>query len=75
MSRTGFERNSERKLVERLSQGTALCAGANNLHSEAGALILKMAYDYNIERDRADPLIAIIERMAANFSAAAVPSV
>lgn len=32
-----------------------------------------MVYDYSIEREGVDPLIAMIERMMANFSAAIVP--
>jgi cytochrome P450 len=41
--------------------------------SENGAVALKLAYGYSIERSGKDPLIAMIDQAMANFSAAVVP--
>jgi fumagillin biosynthesis cytochrome P450 monooxygenase len=43
------------------------------LGSEAGAIILKIAYGYSPEQKGVDPLITMIETMMKNFSEAFVP--
>ncbi|VUC35883.1 unnamed protein product [Clonostachys rosea] len=44
-----------------------------HLKSESGAVILKVAYGYAIQREKVDPLVLLIERMMHNFSIATVP--
>lgn len=41
--------------------------------SEAGAIILKMAYGYTIEPHKRDPLVDIADEALLQFSAATVP--
>lgn len=44
-----------------------------NYGSEAGAIILKLAYGYTIEPHEQDPLVDLADRALVQFSAAAVP--
>jgi cytochrome P450 len=41
--------------------------------SEAGAIILKVAYGYSVEKETPDPLVLLVENMMANFSQAVAP--
>ncbi|KAK5994753.1 Cytochrome P450 monooxygenase CLM2 [Cladobotryum mycophilum] len=49
----------------------------HNIHkhfrTEAGAIILKVAYGYSIEPEGVDPLVELIDNMMTNFSVAFVP--
>ena len=47
--------------------------GADLIDSTTAATILKMTYDYNIEPDKPDTLVGLIERVLSQFSLAAVP--
>lgn len=42
-------------------------------HSETGAVILKIAYGYNAEQHKNDPLIDMAGNAMDNFAKAAVP--
>ncbi|KAH8897936.1 cytochrome protein [Thozetella sp. PMI_491] len=44
-----------------------------HIRSEAGAIILKITYGYNIEPHGADPLVDIADEALAQFSASTVP--
>ncbi|KAL1603477.1 hypothetical protein SLS60_005064 [Paraconiothyrium brasiliense] len=44
-----------------------------HLKTETAATILKMTYDYEIEREKDDPLVTLVEQALAQFSEAAVP--
>ncbi|KAL4866732.1 hypothetical protein BDV12DRAFT_172550 [Aspergillus spectabilis] len=44
-----------------------------HLKTSAGATVLKMAYDYNIEPQKADALVTLTDRMMTEFSLAAAP--
>ncbi|RYP09137.1 hypothetical protein DL765_008562 [Monosporascus sp. GIB2] len=44
-----------------------------HVRTEAGAIILKMAYGYTIEPHEEDPLVSIADRALSQFSAAFVP--
>lgn len=43
------------------------------LSREAGAVILKMTYGYNIEPHGSDPLVSLANEAMENFSVAATP--
>lgn len=47
-----------------------MCDVLTELVSEAGAIILKMVYDYNIEPFQPDPLIDIIDEAMLHFASA-----
>ncbi|RDW63545.1 O-methylsterigmatocystin oxidoreductase-2 [Coleophoma cylindrospora] len=44
-----------------------------HIRTEAGAIILKITYDYNIEQHKEDPLVKIADTALDQFSAAVVP--
>lgn len=52
---------------------TSDTAGLKQCGSEAGAIILKMAYGYTIEPHKRDPLVDIADEALLQFSAATVP--
>ncbi|PVH89423.1 OrdA protein [Cadophora sp. DSE1049] len=45
----------------------------DHLKTTTAATILKMTYDYNIEQNKPDTLVSLIERVLSQFSLAAVP--
>ncbi|RDA94779.1 hypothetical protein CP533_4221 [Ophiocordyceps camponoti-saundersi (nom. inval.)] len=44
-----------------------------HIKTQAGAIILQMTYGYSIDRNKADPLVSLVEKMMANMSVANVP--
>lgn len=59
-----------RFLLRLLEQPEGLLA---HIRTEAGAIILKLAYGYTIEPHEQDPLVDLADRALVQFSAAAVP--
>jgi hypothetical protein len=58
---------------ENTSIATEAKATSNRKRSEAGAIILNIAYGYTIEPHKTDPLVNIADNALEQFSAATVP--